>query len=184
MGKFLITADYLLSAHSVTNVTKYAALVSPVSSINKHQNQIIIDMEKNMFYKHVSSWIESYYNAEALEWLRRFISNSNQAQELKERLFREVDRKIAALTNMPFWGEYDGMQLLMDEHCHPQIFTTRYKTMSKVAQLRLMGYDARLLEGGVFFRIQLVQPAPVNFLSPVNEQRRNEPLGSGLKMIA
>lgn len=129
------------------------------------------DMEKNMFYNHVSSWIDSYYNAEALEWLRRFINNSAQPLEMKDRLQREVDRKIASLTNMPFFGSYDDMKLLMDEHCHPQIFTTRYAAMSKVAQLRIMGYDARLLEGNSFFRIQLVQSAPVNFISPVNEGR-------------
>lgn len=141
-------------------------------------------MEKNMFYNHVSSWIESYYNAEALEWLRRFINNSDQAYEIKNRLEREVDRKIASLTNMPFFGKYDDMQLLMDERCHPQIFTTRYAAMSKVAQLRIMGYDARLLEGGVFFRIQLVQPAPINFISPVNELRQDAAMPGVLKMTA
>lgn len=142
------------------------------------------DMEKNMFYNHVSSWIDSYYNAEALEWLRRFINNSAQPQEMKDRLHREVDRKLASLTNMPFFGKYDDMQLLMDEHCHPQIFTTRYAAMSKVAQLRIMGYDARLLEGNAFYRIQLVQSAPVNFISPVNEGRISDVSMQELRMSA
>ncbi|MCB0699850.1 MAG: hypothetical protein KDC11_08370 [Chitinophagaceae bacterium] len=121
-------------------------------------------MKQNMFYKHVSSWIDSYYNADAFEWLRRFIDNSSQPGEVKDRLQREVNRKVASLTDMPFFGTHDGMQLLMDDHCHPQIFTTRYAAMNKMVQLRLKGYDARLLEGGSFFRIQLVQPAPINVL--------------------
>lgn len=137
-----------------------------------------------MFYNHVSSWIDSYYNAEALEWLRRFICNSSQPQEVIDRLQREVDRKMASLTNMPFFGACDGMQLLMDEHCHPQVFTTRYAAMSKVAQLRIMGYDARLLEGNAFYRIQLVQSAPVNFISPVNEGRIHDVAGQELRMSA
>jgi hypothetical protein len=142
-------------------------------------------MEKTMFYHHVSGWIESYYNAEALEWLRRFVNNSNQRQEIKDSLGREIDRKIAALTDMPFFSTYDDMQLLMDEQGHPQIFTTRYAAMSKVAQLRIMGFDARLLEGGVFFRIQLVQPAPINFISPVNELRKEGNAFAGdIKMTA
>lgn len=139
-------------------------------------------MEKSMFYTHVSSWIESYYNAEALEWLRRFVNNSGQGQEVKDRLQREIDRKIAALTDMPFLGLYDGMQLLMDQHCHPHIFTTRYAANSKVTQLRIMGFDARLLEGGAFFRVQLVQPMPVNFISPVNELSKQGAFAGGMKM--
>ena len=118
-------------------------------------------MEKNMFYHHVSNWINSYYNADALEWLRRFITNSQQSYEIKDRLHREVDRKLASLRNMPFFGMYDDMQVLMDDNCHPQIYTTRYAAMSKVTELRLMGYDVRLLEGNVFFKIQLVQSAPI-----------------------
>jgi|GEM_PF-1559150 len=141
-------------------------------------------MEKNMFYQHVSSWIESYYNADALEWLRRFINNSMQPQEMKNRLHREVDRKIASLTNTPFFGKYDDMELLLDEHCHPQIFTTRYAAMNKVVQLRVMGYDARLLEGNAFYRIQLVQSAPVNFLRMTHDVTDSNMHVQGLKMSA
>lgn len=129
-------------------------------------------MQNSMFYEHVSSWIGSYYNADALEWLRRFIDNSDQAEEVRGRLLRELDRKVASLRNMPFFGEYDDMQLLMDEHCHPQIFTTRYAAMNKVIQLRQQGYDVRLLEGGVFFRIQLVQPAPITVVPLTEEYAR------------
>lgn len=141
-------------------------------------------MEKNMFYHHVSSWIDSYYNADALEWLRRFINNSMQPVEMKERLHREVDRKMASLSNMPFFGKYDDMQLLMDEHCHPQIYTTRYAAMSKIVQLRVMGYDARLLEGNAFYRIQLVQSAPVNFLRLTHEKADDSAHAHGLRMSA
>lgn len=129
-------------------------------------------MEKNMFYQHVSSWIDSYYNADALQWLRRFINNSQQPEPVKERLHREVDRKMASLTNMPFFGKYDDMQVLMDKHCHPVIFTTRYAATNKVVQLRVMGYDVRLLEGNAFYRIQLVQPAPISSLSIETELLR------------
>lgn len=126
-------------------------------------------MEKNMFYNHVSSWIDSYYNPAALDWLRRFINNSAQPQEVRDRLNREVDRKIASLTNQPCFSKYEGMQLLMDEHCHPQVFTTRFSAMSKVAQLRIMGYDARVIEGNAFFRIQLVTAQPVQFTEITNQ---------------
>lgn len=141
-----------------------------------------------MFYKHVSSWINSYYNAEALEWLHRFINNSNQAAELKERLHREVDRKIASLTNMPFFCEYDGMQLLMDleltDREHPQIFTTRYVAMSKLIELRKLGYDARLVEGRAFYRIQLVQPAPINILQAKADVLTDNAYAGQLRMSA
>lgn len=130
-------------------------------------------MEKSMFYKHVSGWIDSYYNAEALEWLHRFVNNSTQPVDVKERLHMEIDRKIASLTNAPFFCKHDGMKLLMDQDLndqeHPQIFTTRYAAMSKVIELRLMGYDVRLLEGNTFYRIQLIQPAPIHFQHEVDE---------------
>ena len=131
-------------------------------------------MINNMFYNHVSSWIASYYNADSLEWMRRFIANSNEEDEIKERLLREVDRKMASLLNMPFFTHHDGMQLLMNEHCHPKVFTTRYAAMCEVTQLRVMGYDVRLLEGGVFFRIQLVRAAPINFVEPAEKVARAE----------
>lgn len=145
-------------------------------------------MEQNMFYKHVSSWINSYYNAEALEWLHRFIDNSNQDMDVKKRLHREVDRKIASLTNMPFFCEYDDMQLLMDESLadrdYPKVFTTRYAAMSKVIELRMQGYDARLLEGNVFYRIQLVQPAPIHFQHTPLDTLTRASLSSPLRMSA
>ncbi len=119
-------------------------------------------MEQNFFYRHVSKWIRSYYNADALEWLHRFINNSNEPAEVKVRLHREVDRKIASLRNMPYFSLHDDMQLLMDKEGYPMIFTTRYAAMNKLAELTVMGYDVRLLEGNAFYRIQLIQPAPIN----------------------
>ena len=113
-------------------------------------------MNTNQFQNHVSSWIDSYYNAEALEWLRRFINNSAQPQEVKDALNKQVDLKIASLTNSPVFDKYNGTTYLMDRHGHPDVFTTRYAALGKVAQLRLMGYDAQLVEGNAFFRIQLV----------------------------
>lgn len=145
-------------------------------------------MEQTMFYKHVSSWIDSYYNAEALEWLHRFVNNSTQPHEMKERLHMEIDRKIAALTNMPFFCKYDDMQLLMDDtledRTHPRIFTTRYAAMTKIIELRLMGYDVRLLEGNVFYRIQLVQPAPINFQHEVDALTMGTTFNRPLKLSA
>lgn len=142
-------------------------------------------MEQNMFYRHVSSWIDSYYNADALEWLHRFVTNSPQQEEIKERLHLEIDRKIASLTNTPFFGKYDDMQLLMDGSSngqeHPLVFTTRYAAMNKVIELRLMGYDVRLLEGNSFFRIQLIQQAPINFRHEVDELTS---FAHGLRMSA
>lgn len=130
-------------------------------------------MEQTMFYKHVSSWIDSYYNAEALEWLHRFVNNSPQEGEIKERLHMEIDRKIASLTDAPFFCKYDGMEMLMDEtlkeNQHPKVFTTRYAALNKVIELRTKGYDARLVEGNAFYRIQLVQPAPIDIRQPADE---------------
>ena len=122
-----------------------------------------------MFYNHVSSWIDSYYNADALDWLRRFVLGSQQPQEIKDSLLLLIEQKTAKIKEEPFFWKHDDMQLLMQgngKNPHPQTFTTRYAAMSKVATLRLMGYDVRLVEGSAFFRIQLVQPEPINCVKP------------------
>lgn len=112
-------------------------------------------MDTNEFQKHVSSWIDSYYNAEALEWLHRFINNSRQPQEVKDALNKQVDLKVALLTNAPLFDQYKGKTYLMDKHGHPEVFTTRYAVLNKLAEVRKHGYDAELETTGTFFRIRL-----------------------------
>jgi hypothetical protein len=115
-------------------------------------------MEQNKFYEHVSSWIGSYHNPEALEWLRRFVNNSFQAQEVKEQLHREIDWKICSLRNRPCFSEVGEDLFLVDEQGHPKVYTTRFSAICKLAELKLKGYDAELKPGSVFYRITLTQP--------------------------
>jgi len=117
-------------------------------------------METNKFYEHVSSWINSYTNPEALEWLRRFVNNSFQSQAVKEQLHREIDWKIAGLRNRPAFGEVNGDTFLVDEQGHPRVYTTRFSAICKLAELKMKGYEAELRPGDVFYRIALQHPRP------------------------
>lgn len=125
-------------------------------------------MEHNMFYEQVSRWIDSYRDAGPLEWLRRFVDHSTQPTMIKERLYREIDRKVAALRNLPYFSVHDGVHYLMDKHGHPEIFTTHYSAVNKVMELRRNGYDVRIIKGNVFSRIQLIQPAPIDVYQPLD----------------
>lgn len=93
------------------------------------------------FYQHVSSWIKSYHNPDALYWLRRFINNSTEPLHIKEQLHREIDYKDAALRNQPFFCNALGQYFLVDHAGHPRIYTTRFAAICKVAELKLKGYD-------------------------------------------
>jgi hypothetical protein len=119
-------------------------------------------METNKFYEHVSSWINSYQNPEALEWLRRFVNNSFQSQAVKEQLHREIDWKIAGLRNRPAFGEVGSDTFLVDELGNPRVYTTRFSAICKLAELKMKGYDAELRPGDVFYRIALQNENPVD----------------------
>ena len=77
-------------------------------------------MEQNMFYDHVSSWIDSYFNPEALQWMRRFVDNSAQPRDIKDSLHQKIDRKLATLRNVPVFEDRNGIKLLMDKQGHPR----------------------------------------------------------------
>lgn len=121
-------------------------------------------MESNKFYVHVSSWIKSYRNSEALFWLRKFINSSGQPREVKEKLHTEIDRKIAGLQHQPVFTQRNGLCFLADSEGHPKVFTTRFSAVCKVAELKLSGYDAELYPGSVFYRIRITEPAPIEAL--------------------
>src|ERR1700754_120022 len=104
-------------------------------------------MDQQKFYSHVSSWIKSYHNADALEWLRRFINSSQQPVEVKKKLHREIDLKIAVLKNKPCFAEVSGSTYLADHHGHPKVYTTRFSAICKVAELKMRGYEAELMPG-------------------------------------
>jgi hypothetical protein len=118
-------------------------------------------MEANKFYNHVSSWIKSYRNAEALHWLRKFINNSQQPEAIKDKLHAEIDWKIEGLKQKPAFAMNNGTCYLADDEGHPKVFTTRFSAVCKVAELKMKGYEAELKPGSVFYRIKLTQPAPM-----------------------
>lgn len=116
-------------------------------------------MDSNKFYDHVSSWIKSYHNAEAMDWLRKFIENAQQPRDIKDLLIRQIERKTATIKAIPYFCEVNGVRYLMDKEGYPHVFTTRYSANAKLIELRAKGYEVSLVPGDVFFRIKLVQPA-------------------------
>ena len=118
-------------------------------------------MEQMNFYRHVSSWISSYRDPDALEWLRRFVNSSQQPIAVKQKLQDEIDRKADHLRNRPAWTLHNGEYYLADDHGHPRVYTTRFSAVCKVAELKLKGYSVELKPGSAFYRIIAHQPAPV-----------------------
>lgn len=118
-------------------------------------------MEPNRFYTHVSSWIKSYRNPEALHWLRKFINNSGQPLEVREKLHAEIDLKVSGLKHKPAFAMKNGEYFLVDNEGHQKVFTTRFSAVCKVAELKMKGYEAELHPGTVFYRIKLTEPAPM-----------------------
>lgn len=125
-------------------------------------------MEAEKFYTHVSKWIKSYHNADALEWLRKFINTSQQPDETKQRLHREIDWKIAALKNAPEFREIDGVRYLVDYEGNPKVYTTRFSAICKVAELKMRGFAAELVPGTVFYRIKCTEPVATDKLLDIN----------------
>ena len=108
-------------------------------------------MEHSLFYEHVSSWIDSYHNAEALEWLKRFVNASTQPDSIKQELLVQIDRKIATLQG---WPRFNADSLLLDDAGHVEVFTHRYKALCKVVYLRLRGHDVHAVSSGVFYKVE------------------------------
>lgn len=118
-------------------------------------------MEQNTFYNHVSSWIKSYRNPEALAFLTKFITGSQQPDEVKAKLLEEVEHRIASLTGTPGFTEKNGVSYLVDGNGHPKLFTTRFGAITEIATLKMKGYDVELVTGTSFYRIKLNAPLPV-----------------------
>lgn len=122
-------------------------------------------MEPNKFYEHVSNWVKSYRNADALEWLRNFIDNSLQPVEIQNKLHREIDMKVAGLRHLPCFATTasgDNERVLLNEDGHAKVFTTRFSAICKVAELKMKGYSVELKPGDAFYRIKLTQTALID----------------------
>lgn len=118
-------------------------------------------METNSFYTHVSNWIKSYRNADALEWLRRFVSNSYQPAYIKQKLQQEIDWQIAGIKSKPRFSVVHNDLYLVDSDGLPEIFTNQLNAVCRATELRLKGYEVQLMQDGNYYRIRLVHPAPV-----------------------
>lgn len=129
-------------------------------------------MSTNIFFNHVSSWIDSYYNADSMEWLRRFIDNSQQPDDIKSKLQGLVDKRQAVIKGTPYFKPFDGKSILMDTALkntdHPKLFTSRYRALCEVTKLRLAGYDAAVDDNKTFFRVKLLSASTINIIEPIN----------------
>jgi hypothetical protein len=118
-------------------------------------------MKENIFYNRVSSWIRSYRNPEALEWLRRFVDNSAEPADVKLQLYREIAYKETRLRQMPVFTESDHHTYLADEKGGVRIYATRFGAVCKLAELALKGFEVELeQQDNGHFRISLSAPAP------------------------
>jgi hypothetical protein len=113
-------------------------------------------MEQNKFYNSVSGWIASCTTATQLGWIQRMVEHSHECSEIKAKLRQEAIDKMNGLGNAP---AVDPANFLLDDHGHPQVYTTRFSAVCKLASLKMKGYDAELVPGDVFYRIRLVEPA-------------------------
>lgn len=111
-------------------------------------------MKENIFYNRVSSWIRSYRNPDALEWLRRFVENSTEPAEVKTQLYREIDYKETRLRQQP---TFTADNYLADDKGESRVYATRFGAVCKLAELALKGYDVELEQVGQQFKIILNQ---------------------------
>lgn len=113
-------------------------------------------MNSEMYYQQVKRWIGTYRDAAPLSWLRRFVDNSQQPKEIKDKLHNEINKKIAQIENKPWFAKWkDDKKYLTDNNGYPEIYTTRFAAMNKLIQLKKQGYDVDLHKGMAFFRIEL-----------------------------
>jgi hypothetical protein len=119
-------------------------------------------MKENIFYNRVSSWIRSYRNPEALEWLRRFVDNSTEPADVKLQLYREIDYKETRLRQMPSFTCNSQGTFLADDKGAVRVYATRFSAVCKLAELALKGFEVELeQQEDSHFRIVLSAPAPV-----------------------
>lgn len=119
-------------------------------------------MDANIFYSHVSNWIKSYQNTEALEWLRRFVNNSYQSERIKQRLHKEIDWQIAGIASKPRFTVRNNDLYLVDREGMPAVYTDHIDALLKAAELREYGYEVALMQDGHYYRVRLTHTtAPI-----------------------
>lgn len=118
-------------------------------------------MEPQTFYIHVSNWIKSYRNVDGLTWLSKFIENSSQPLDIKNKLHKQIEYKKSGINGIPEFGIRNGANVLLDEDGFQKVYTTRFSAMCRLTQLKSMGYNVELLRGDYFFRIKLLEEQPI-----------------------
>jgi hypothetical protein len=119
-------------------------------------------MKKNNFFNHVSKWIASYDNIEALEWLRKFIDQSSQPENIKINLRIKLQKRIHSIIQSPKFTKINGDVYLMDEYGLPGIFDKKYTAVKKIVELKQLGFTATIMQDSNYYRIRLTHSAPVN----------------------
>lgn len=118
----------------------------------------------NTFYNRVSSWIRSYRNPDALDWLRKFVDNSAEPAEIKLQLHREINYKEARLRRQHSFKQDGKNTYLMNEQGEVAVYKSRFSAICKIAELALKGYEVEL-ESNLLFtrhRIKLAEPHVLN----------------------
>lgn len=105
------------------------------------------------FQQTVGSWIRSYRNPEALDFLRRFVDNSTAPDEVKESLRSQIDAKEQRLRQAPQFVTLNGTTYLADEQWKPREYLTRFGAVCKMAELALKGYEVDLQQTGTIYII-------------------------------
>ncbi len=123
-------------------------------------------MKENVFYNRVSSWIRSYRNPDALEWLRRFVDNSTEPAEVKTQLYREIDYKEKRLRQQPSFTVTPSGTYLADDKGATKVYATRFSAVCKLAELTLKGYEVELEQTEQQFKIILNQTEKLTVCQP------------------
>ncbi len=117
----------------------------------------------NIFYNRVSGWVKAYRNTDALDWVRKFVNNSEQSQDIKDKLHKEIDYKEQKLRAKAGFVTHENEQYLATDKGELAKWHTRFGVVCKCAELALKGYD-----------VEVVQKAEDLFLIKLNSPN-NEP---------
>lgn len=120
------------------------------------------DMVENNFFNHVSKWIASYNDTEALEWLRKFIDQSSQPEEVKVGLRIKLQKRIFSIKNSPKFTKVHEDIYLMDEYGLPGVFDKKFTAVKKIIQLKQLGFSATIMQDYNYYRVRLINPALIN----------------------
>ena len=119
-------------------------------------------MMEKIFVMHVSKWINAYDNVNTLEWLEKFINSSNQREEIKSMLRSMLQQRVNAIAAIPRFTKVNDDIYLMDEYGLPGIFNKKYTAIKKVVQLKQLGFTATVMDDYNYYRIRLINSAPIN----------------------